>query len=135
MSFISNIFEYFFAPIPSGPFKYIYVLAAAAVLAVAGGIALKILIKRQKEDKMFKKLFRTLPGSLILFGLLESIYVLARFERMPYLSIRFLNYLILGYGLYLVVHYVQLYVKIYPVEKKHREEQLKKNKYLPRKKK
>ena len=135
MAFLTTILEYFFSPIPSGPFKYFIVLAAVASMAVAAGIALKILIKSQKEDKMFKKLFRALPGKLILFGVLEGIYVLVRFERIPYLSIRFLNYAIFAYGLYLAFHYIQLYVKIYPVEKKHREEQMQKNKYLPRKKK
>ncbi len=133
MSFLSTVYQYFFASNPTGPFKFLYVFIAAVVLLVAGAIALKIFLKKHKEDKIFRKLFRDLPGKLFAIAFMEAIYVLVRFERMPYLSMRFLNYLIFAYAAYVAFHYAQLYFKVYPADKKHHEEQLKLNRYLPRK--
>lgn len=133
MSFILTILQYFFDPLPPGPFKFMYVFIALAGLCFLGAIGLKVFLKQQKEDKIFKKLFRDLPGKLLVIGTMEGLYVLVRYERMPYLSMRFINDLILAYALYVVVRYVQMYFKIYPAEKKHHEHQLKMNKYLPRK--
>lgn len=133
MSLLLNAIQYLFEPLPVGPFKYMYVLIAVAAISLAASIALRIFLKRQKEDKILRKLFRGLPGKLQIFGLIEALYVLVRFERMPYLSMRFLNYVILAYGIFVVVNTAQLYFKIYPSEKRHHEQQLKLNKYLPRK--
>ncbi|MFO0780601.1 MAG: hypothetical protein U0519_01780 [Candidatus Gracilibacteria bacterium] len=133
MQFLLTLIQYFFEPLPSGQFKYLYFFIALAVLAFIASIALRIFLKKQKDDKIFRKIFRDLPGKLQLFAIMEGLYILVRLERMPYLSIRFLNYCILAYGAYTAVRYVQLYLTIYPAEKKHHAEQLKLNKYLPRK--
>ena len=133
MAFLLTLLQYFFDPLPSGPYKYMYFFIGLAVVGVGASIALRIYLKKQKEDKIFKKLFRDLPGKLQIFGILEAIYVFARYERMPYVSMRFLNYLVLAYGIYVLTRYVQLYLKVYPAEKKHHQEQVKLNKYLPRK--
>lgn len=133
MPSLLNIIQYFFDPLPVGPFKYMYFFIVLAALSLIASVALRFYLKKQKEDKIFKKLFKDLPGKIQLFAILEAAYVFVRFERMPYLSMRFLNYCVLAYGIYLAVHYAQLYFKVYPSEKKHREHQLKINKYLPRK--
>jgi len=110
-----------------------YFFIGLAVVSLLASIALRIYLKKQKEDKIFKKLFRNLPGKLQLFAIMEGLYVLVRYERMPYLSMRFLNYCVLAYGLYLAIRYAQLYFKVYPAENKHHHEKLRLNKYLPRK--
>lgn len=133
MSFLLNILKYFFEPLPVGPFKFIYVFIGLIVAAIIASIALKIYLKKQKEDKIFKKLFRSVPGKLQLYAFMEAIYVLVRYERMPYLSIRAFNYAIIAYGLYVLITSAQLYIKVYPAEKKHHEHQVNMNKYLPRK--
>lgn len=133
MSFLLSILQYFFEPLPVGPFKFMYFFIALAALSLIASIAFRFYLKKQKEDKIFRKLFKNLPGKMQFFAILEAAYILVRYERMPYLSMRFLNYCVLAYGIYLAVHYVQLYFKVYPAEKKHREHQLKINKYLPRK--
>jgi len=133
MSIISNLILYFFSPLPEGPFRFMYFFIVLGAISLIGGIVLKVYLKKQKNDKIFKKLFRDLPGKLILIGILEGLYVLVRWQRLPYLSLRFLNYLVLAYVIYVVFHYVQLYIKVYPEDKKHREAQIKKNQYLPRK--
>ena len=135
MSYLLSILTYFFEPLPSGPFKYMNILIAIAATCLVASIALRIYLKKQKEDKIFKKLFRVLPGQLLTFAIAEGIYILVRYERMPFLSMRFINYMILAYGLYAIVMSAQNYLKIYPAAKKHREHQVKMNQYLPRKKK
>ncbi len=133
MPLFLNILEYFFDPLPPGQFKFVVVFIVIAAIGFVVSSALMFYLKQQKNDKIFKKLFRNLPGKLLTIAVMEGVYVIARYERMPYVSMRFLNYIVLAYGLYVVIHYAQLYLKVYPADKKHREHQLKKNKYLPRK--
>ena len=133
MSFLFNILEYFFKPLPTGIFKYTYLFLALAIISLLASIALRLYLKQQKDDKIFKKLFKDLPGKIQLFAIAEALYVAARYTRMPYLSIRFLHYMILAYGIYTAIRYGQLYLKIYPTEKKRHLEQLKMNQYVPRK--
>jgi len=133
MSVILNLLQYLFQPLPLGQFKFYYILVIIAVAALVASIALKLFLRKQKEDKIFKKLFRNLPGKLFTIAILEGLYVLVRFEEMPYVSIRFLNLVILIYAAYIVFHYGQIYYKIYPAEKKHHQEQIRLNRYLPRK--
>ena len=134
MTYLLTLLTYFFEPLPSGPFKYMNILIAVAATCIVAAIALRIYLKKQKEDKIFRKLFRELPGKLLFFALTELVYVLVRYERMPYLSIRFLNYMILAYGLYILVMSAKNYLKIYPAAKQHHDNQVKMNQYLPRKK-
>jgi|GEM_PF-1386440 len=133
MSFITTVIQYFFSPLPDGPFRYMYFFIVLAAVSLIGGIALTVYLKKQKDDKIFRKLFRDLPGKLILIGVLEGLYVIMRWQRLPYLSMRILNDMLLVYVVYVVIHYAQLYLKVYPTEKKHHHEQIKKNQYLPRK--
>lgn len=135
MQILLDILQYFFEPLPSGQFKYLNALIIVAVVTMLISIALRIHLKKQKENKIFRKLFRDLPGKLQLFALSEGVYLLVRYERMPYLSMRVLNYMIWAYGIYTVFRAAQSYLKIYPSEKKHHDHQLKLNQYLPRKKK
>lgn len=133
MSIILNILGYFFSPLPTGPFNYMWLLIAFTIIGFACSIFLRVVIKKKKDDKIFKKHFRSLPGKLQNLAICEAIYIFARSQKMPYLSMRFLNYIILGAALYIILKYLQLYFKDYPeIAKKHKE-QLALNKYLPRK--
>jgi len=133
MSLLLDILKYLFNPIPLGNFKYIYFFLGLAVLALVASIVLRLYLKKNKEDKIFRKLFRGVPGKLQLLAFVEALYVLARYENMPYLSMRIVNYIILVYGLYLIIRNLQIFIKVYPAEKKRHHEQLEANKYLPRK--
>lgn len=135
MENIFNFLSYLFEPFPSGPFKYMNGLIVLAIITFIASIFLRIYFKKRREEKILRKLFRNLPGKLQLFALCEGAYILVRYERMAYLSMRFLHYLILAYGVYTVFRAAQAYVNVYPEEKKHRDHQLKLNQYLPRKKK
>ena len=133
MSLVTTILTYFFSPIPSGKFKFMILLIVLAAAALLCSIALRFYLKQQKEDKIFRKLFRDLPGKLQLVAILEGIYIFARYEQMAFLSMRITNYIILGTGLYLIIRSAQTYFQVYPAEKKRHLEQLHLNKYLPRK--
>lgn len=127
--------NYFFEPLPTGPFQYRNGLIALVIITLLVSIALRVYLKKQREDKILRKLFRDLPGKLQGFAITEAIYLAVRYEHMQYLSMRILHFLILAYGVYTVLKAAQSYLKTYPAGKKHRDHQMKLNQYLPRKKK
>lgn len=131
---MNTILNYFFEITPSGRFDYMYLFIILAVITLILSIAGHIYLKQHKGDKIFRKLFSSVPGKLQMLAILLGLYVFVRYERMPFLSMRFLNYIILGTGIYLLIRYAKIYLKIYPEAKRHHENQLKLNKYLPRKK-
>lgn len=133
MKIINTILTYFFEPLPGGRFEYMYLFIILALVIVIASIALRLYLRQKKEDKIFRKLFRTFPGKLQTIGIIFAIYVAARYERMPFLSMRFLNYIVLAVLLYLLIKYGKIYFQIYPAEKRHHQKQLELNKYLPRK--
>ncbi len=133
MNIINTIFTYFFDLLPAGRFEYMYVfiILASAILIIS--IALRLYLRKQKSDKIFRKLFRPLPGKLQTIGIALALYTGARYERMPFLSMRFLHYVIWAVAIYLLIKYSKIYFQIYPAEKKYHQKQLELNKYLPRK--
>ncbi len=133
MNIINTVLTYFFEPLPSGRFEYMYFFIILAIVLIVASIGLRLYLRRHKGDKIFRKLFRPLPGKLQTMGIIFGLYVVARYERMPFLSMRFLNYILLAVLLYLLIKYGKTYFKIYPAEKKHHQKQLELNKYLPRK--
>ena len=134
MTHILNFLQYRFQAIPFTPFKYQYLMLAIAIIGIIASIALKIYIKKNKEDKILKKLLKSAPKKFITISVLLILYVLARYEYMAYLSMRFVNFIIIGFGIYYLITYFNLYYKVYPIEKKKHDELVQNNKYLPRKK-
>lgn len=134
MSLINLLLEYFFQPLPSGNFKYIWVWVGITILLAIGAISFAFYLKKQKDDKILKKYFKKLPYHLLILSICFGLYLLSRYERIPFLSMRILNYILLATTVYIFVKNIQIYLKDYPHAKKHREEQMKLNRYLPRKK-
>ncbi len=133
MSYIFSILEYFFDPLPSRPFQYVYLLTAVAALLFIASIGTKMWLKKAKEDKILKKLLRNLPGNLLILAICESIYILARLLEIPFFSMRIFNYALGVFFIFLMVKTFRTYTREYPEMTKRREEQIKVNKYLPRK--
>lgn len=133
MSTIFTYLKYLFEPLPYGKFEYFWILLGIAIALFVISIIVRILLMKKKEDKIFRKHFRKLPGTLQTLALFEGLYVLLRSLRLPYFSMRILHYIILLVTLYVVIKYVKTFVQAYPQAKKLREEQLEKNRYLPRK--
>lgn len=133
MSAITSILVYFFDPRPAGPFKFMILLIIIAAVSLIASILLRVFIKKNKNDKILKKLFKSLPGKIQTLSICLGVYVLSRYLGIPYLSMRIMNYIILAIGLYFIIRYIKIYRVDYPKEKAHRKEQLKLNQYIPRK--
>lgn len=134
MTTLTKILEYFFSPIPAGNFQAMNILLALAVVGLIVSIGLRLYLKKQKEDKILRKLFRTLPGKIQTISIILAVYVGVRYIQMPFLSMRIMQYIILAAGAYVILRTVQTYYKEYPELKKHHDHQMKSNQYLPRKK-
>lgn len=135
MQTINNIILYFFNPVPGTHFNYYPVIIGIIVILVALSIFIPIHIKRNKDDKAFKKLFRVYPSKLQLVGIIFTLYVLSRLYSVPFFSMRFMLYILLGVTAFLIYHMVKTYLNKYPEEKKRRNERDERNKYLVKKKK
>ncbi len=134
MALLIKFLQYFFDPGPRSSFKYLIPLVIVVILTLAASIAFRFLLKKIREDKVFKKLFRSLPGKLQTLALLLAIYLGARYENMPFISTRIILFVLIGSEIYLIIKYAQIYLKSYPQMKREHQQQLHLNKYLPRKK-
>lgn len=134
MSLLNTILQYFFQPLPNGNFKFIWLWVGISLLLFISAIILGFILKKAKDDKVLKKLFKKLPYHLLILSICFGLYLLSRYERVPFLSMRILDYILLAITAYITIKNVQIYLKEYPEAKKRREEQVKLNKYLPRKK-
>jgi uncharacterized membrane protein SirB2 len=135
MSTFKTLLLYFFEPLPSGPFKYLIIISVIAAIFLIGSIGLRFIIRKKKEDKIFKKMFRSLPGKLLIIAIFLGIYLFSRYARIPFLSMRVLEYLILAIAAYLIIQNIRKYLLDYPKAKEKHLEKIESNKYLPRKKK
>ena len=134
MSFLFNSIQYFFQITPSTPFQYQTVTLIIAILLFGASIALRLFLKKHKEDKILKKLFRTVPSQLQSLAICFGIYIVARYSKIPFLSMRIINYILVALVCYVIIQNIRIYLKKYPELKKQRLEQMKLNKYLPHKK-
>lgn len=135
MQTINDIISYVFHPNPGRSFSYYIVLLALIVFFLGFSIFLKIYIKKNKNDKAFKKLFRNYPGRFQLVTLFLILYLFFRYYAVVFLSMRIFLYIILLSGVMVIYAMGNAYLKKYPMEKKRYEEQNVKNKYLPGKRK
>ncbi len=135
MRTLSNIFGYFFSPNPGKQFIYYYPLIALALALTIFSIYLMMLLKNKKDDKTFKRLFRSYPRKLQIIAFTILLYLGCRYTQIYFLSSRFILAIILiiiGVTAYFMVN---SYINKYPQEKKKHHEQMEKNRYMPRKKK
>ena len=101
MDTINNIILYFFNPIPGASFQYyipLYVLTAILIIVAAGII---VYSKRNKDNKAFKKLFKTYPSKFGIIAGLFIVYLSLRYYSVAFFSMRFLLYLLVGITIYL----------------------------------
>lgn len=133
---LGDFIRYFFNPFP-GPMTNTFLVIAIvlALLIFGASIGLRIILKNKKEDKIFRKMFRSLPRKMQTVAILLGLYILARYLNMPYITIRFLMYILLGVEVYLIYKYAKVYLQEYPEMKERHAKQIELNKYLPRKKK
>ncbi len=129
-----NFITYIFSPVPPREFHYYIPLAVLAAILVAVSVYIYFHIKKNKEDKTFKRLFRSYPLKFETVAAVIAICLLSRYYGVVFLSTRILLFITLVVAAYLIYKMVRTYLKDYPAVKKHYHEQMEKNKYLPRRK-
>ncbi|MFA6917219.1 MAG: hypothetical protein WC285_00050 [Candidatus Gracilibacteria bacterium] len=138
MSAVKNFFMYFLKSTPGTEFHYYIPLTIFVVLLLIAAIASSFIYrKRKKTDFAFKRLFKNLSKRLVLIAVLFTIYMLVRYENIPYFSMRLWMYLIGVTFLFFAYRYIKAYKVEYPKEKSNFEyshpAKKTENRYLPNK--
>jgi uncharacterized membrane protein SirB2 len=134
MQTIYDAIKYLFNPLPTGDNSYYIPLAVLTLIFLAISFLIRFQIKKNKENKTFRRMFRAFPSKLETIAGITIIYMLCLYYRLAFLSTRILIIGTLLIGCYIVYKLARSYIKEYPVEKKRHAEQLEKNKYIPGKK-
>jgi len=122
--------NYLFSTNPGSFKQYGWLVLIYFVLLLALGLGLQVYLTKLKGYHPVKKLFRKLVPWAYLSGALGLILWFIRYERAPYLSMRFFLWLLIFGGLYWFLVIVITDLKQWEARKKQREEELKKRKYL-----
>jgi len=133
METFNSIILYFFSPLPGSNFLYYVPIGILIVLLLSGSIFLSVKTKKGKEDKAFRKTFRSFPGKLQLLSFLLALYLLFRYYYVPFFSMRFLLLVLLFSTAFVLYLLLKAYRQVYPVEKEKRMVRNEKNTYLPSK--
>ena len=121
-----EIVSYIFSPVPGAAFNYSTHLFVYSILLVTAAIVIKIFIRVKKENKAFRKTWRTAPGQLLWTGLIITILTASRTSGIPYLSMRFLLLIALGLSFYYIFINIYKYFTKYPEMKKVTKPKVKK---------
>ncbi|MBU0667724.1 hypothetical protein KJ951_02705 [Patescibacteria group bacterium] len=136
MDILNTFVLYLFNPIPGRPFEYYYLVGIIVLLLLGLGIFIRVYNRKNKEDRIFRKLFKKYPSKLWTMAIALAIYLLARYNYIPFFSMRLLFYLIAATTLYLIYDIINSYLRKYPAAKKLHHEQMALNRYkISRKKK
>jgi uncharacterized membrane protein SirB2 len=131
METFNQVVLYFFSPLPGRDFDYYIPLIGLIAAILIASFYISIYIKKNKDNKAFKKTFRGFPSKLQLMAFLLGIYVLFRYYYVPFFSMRFILYILILITFYLLYLLAQAYRKTYPAEKEMRAHRQKVNEYLP----
>jgi hypothetical protein len=134
MQTIYALFAYVFNPLPPIVFHYYLPLAVVAIASIVFSIFLRISIKKNNQDKPFRRLFRGFPAKLETVSVIMALCLLARYYRIAFLSMRALLALAFLTWCYFIYKLLLTFLKAYPAEKKRHYQQMEKNKYMPGKK-
>ncbi|MBI4235262.1 hypothetical protein HY604_03100 [Candidatus Peregrinibacteria bacterium] len=118
METIKNIVKNIFASDPGPDFNYYLPLLVLAILLIIWGVVFSgIYDRKKKTDFAFKRCFKNLSKTMVLFGCLFLLLLAVRYEGIPYFSMRLWLYTSTLIFLYLVYHYVMVYIGKYTKEK------------------
>lgn len=113
-----EIFSYLFSPIPGSTFNYYTYLLIFGIALIIIGILFLVTIKIKKENKAFKKTYKTTPSKFIWIGIIVIILTASRTNGIPYLSMRLLLFIAVGLAVYYIFMVIINYFKKYPEYKK-----------------
>lgn len=134
MQHIYNALSYLFNPLPPRHFAYYLALAVTIVLLLVFSIYIRIYIRKNNQDKIFRRLFRKYPAKLETIAVVIALCLLSRYYSVAFISTRIILFIALASLIYLLYKIVTVYIKTYPEQKRQHQELMEKNKYLPRKK-
>ena len=133
MQQISDFFSYVFNARPSEHFNYYIALGILCAVMFGFSVFLRIWFKKNREDKTLKRALRGYIGKLQLLSVLLAFYLFFRYTGVAFLSVRALLYILLLCTAILAYKMVKTWLKDYPAMKKHHNEQVARNKFIPRK--
>jgi amino acid transporter len=135
METIYKALTYIFQPLPVASFKYYIPLTILCAVLLTGAVYLKILVRRKKDDKTFRRAFRGFPSKLITVAIILAIYLASRYYNIAFISARIILIITLGVICYFLYRMIRVYFRDYPLQKRQHKQQMEKNKYIPGKKK
>ena len=135
MDTLKNLVKYIINMDPGRDFNYYIVLFVLAALLIGASIYFFVTIKQNKDDKMFRKLFKKYIVKLPILAACFLLYTGARYTQIPVLSARLVLYILLAILAIYIYKIVNSYLNVYPQMKKRHDEQVSGNKYLSKKKK
>lgn len=135
MDFLINLVKYFFDPFPPEAPETRLALIIITILILALSIGIRLYLKKKKEDKIMRKLFKNIPGRIQNIAVALGLYIGFRYAGVPFVSMRIIQYIIFAIFLYFLIQAAIIYKKEYPLAQSRKLEQAQKNKYLPGKKK
>ena len=133
---ISKLFSlsYLFDPRP-GTFSYMAFFVGFFLVIIIGSFYLDSWIKKHPKRRSLQHLLPGIAGHLRMLGLVGFIFLWVRYEKLPYLSLRFFFFLFLIYLLWVLGSSIHKYrTKLSDIVEKHTVKKTK-SKYLPRQKK
>jgi preprotein translocase subunit SecG len=127
--------KYYFSPLPDPNFQFTKLTLAIGILMILGGLVAGYLRKKKLKDPIAKKILKPYPGKLLIYGLLLLFLLGVREQGIPYLSMRIWWFVLLGFFLYTFIRLPLTYRKNYGKRSQKMNQNAKKKKYLPKKKK
>src|SRR3972149_4258422 len=83
-------FDYWFEVNPVGDFQYLRLLTWVTIGFFALAIIFQLWARFGHMNGVVRRFLRRLPGPMYLTGILSAFLLFARFQRAPYVSMRFL---------------------------------------------
>ncbi len=126
---------FYLNPLPNPDFQYSKLTLTLCLLLILGGIGLYYYRTKQLKEKKLKKLLKPYSGKLINYGFIALALLFFRETGLPYLSMRLWWVVLLGFMIYSLVRFLQMYSakdKGFQVKEKKAKPT---DKYLPKRKK
>ncbi len=127
--------HYYFDATPEMNFQYTKATLAVGLLLIIGGLALSIYRKKFLKDKIIKKMTRKQAGQLYTYGVIILFLLAIREANIPFLSMRIIWFILLGFFLNSAIRFGLTFGKEYNERIEKMKKQNIHNKYIPKKKK
>lgn len=126
--------KFYFTPLPDPNFQFTKITLGIGLLLLLVGIAMGIYNKKYLKDTICKKILKIYPGRLRLYGFLILLLLAFREQGIPYLSMRIWWFVVLACFIYTFGKLILTYKNQYKQRVGRQNQNVKKHKYLPKKK-